>query len=89
MKQTITPSALAQMLMARVYVPFSAVAALSEADQDFIVSVYGLGITGIFLRWIGANMIAPPEPMIRQLYRLMGGSLEGIVQRFLMTADEK
>ena len=30
MKQTITPSTLAQMLMARVYVPFSAVAALSE-----------------------------------------------------------
>ena len=61
---------------------------LSEADQDFIVSVYGLGITGIFLRWIGANMIAPPEPMIRQLYRLMGGSLQGIVQRFLTTAED-
>ncbi|MFR8977239.1 MAG: TetR-like C-terminal domain-containing protein [Christensenellales bacterium] len=60
---------------------------LSEADQDFIVSVYGLGITGLFLRWIGANMMSPPEPMIRQLYRLMGGSLQGIVQRFLTTAD--
>lgn len=60
---------------------------LSEADQDFIVSVYGLGITGLFLRWIGANMMTPPEPMIRQLYRLMGGSLQGIVQRFLTTAD--
>lgn len=60
---------------------------LSEADQNFIVSVYGLGITGLFLRWIGANMMSPPEPMIRQLYRLMGGSLQGIVQRFLTTAD--
>ena len=60
---------------------------LSEADQDFIVSVYGLGITGLFLRWIGANMMSPPEPMIRQLYRLMGGSLQGIVQRFLTTAN--
>ena len=60
---------------------------LSEADQDFIVSVYGLGITGLFLRWIDANMMSPPEPMIRQLYRLMGGSLQGIVQRFLTTAD--
>lgn len=60
---------------------------LSEADQDFIVSVYGLGITGLFLRWIGANMMSPPEPMIRQLYRLMGGSLQGVVQRFLTTAD--
>lgn len=60
---------------------------LSEADQDFIVSVYGLGITGLFLRWIGANMMSPPEPMIRQLYHLMGGSLQGIVQRLLTTAD--
>lgn len=60
---------------------------LIEDDQDFIVSVYGLGITGLFLRWIGANMMTPPEPMIRQLYRLMGGSLQGIVQRFLTTAD--
>lgn len=60
---------------------------LSEADQNFIVSVYGLGITGLFLRWIGANMMSPPEPMIRQLYRLMGGSLQGIVQRFLTTAN--
>ena len=61
---------------------------LSESDQDFIVSVYGLGITGLFLRWIGTNMMTPPEPLIRQLYRLMGGSLEGIVQRFLSTADD-
>ena len=60
---------------------------LVEADQNFIVSVYGLGITGLFLRWIGANMMSPPEPMIRQLYRLMGGSLQGVVQRFLTTAD--
>lgn len=60
---------------------------LSESDQDFIVSVYGLGITGLFLRWIGTNMMTPPEPLIRQLYRLVGGSLEGIVQRFLSTAD--
>lgn len=60
---------------------------LSQADQDFIVSVYGLGITGLLLRWIGSNMIDPPEPLIRQLYRLVGGSLEGIVQRFLSTAD--
>ena len=32
-------------------------------------------------------MMSPPEPMIRQLYRLMGGSLQGVVQRFLTTAD--
>ena len=62
---------------------------LSESDQDFIVSVYGLGITGLFLRWIGTNMIDPPEPLIRQLYRLVGGSLQGIVQRFLTTADNE
>lgn len=61
---------------------------LSEADQDFIVSVYGLGITGLLLRWIGTNMMTPPEPLIRQLYRLMGGSLEGIVQRFLATSED-
>ena len=34
-------------------------------------------------------MLAPPEPLIRQLYRLADGSLEGIVQRFLATADDK
>ena len=62
---------------------------LCEADQDFIVSVYGLGIAGLLLRWIGTNMLAPPEPLIRQLYRLADGSLEGIVQRFLATADDK
>ena len=62
---------------------------LCEADQDFIVSVYGLGIAGLLLRWIGTNMLAPPEPLIRQLYRLTDGSLEGIVQRFLATADDK
>ena len=62
---------------------------LCETDQNFIVSVYGLGITGLLLRWIGTNMIDPPEPLIRQLYRLMGGSLQGIVQRFLSTADDE
>ena len=62
---------------------------LCEADQDFIVSVYGLGIAGLLLRWIGTNMLAPPEPLIRQLYRLADGRLEGIVQRFLATADDQ
>ena len=46
-------------------------------------------LAGLLLRWIGTNMLAPPEPLIRQLYRLADGSLEGIVQRFLATADDK
>ena len=74
-------------LLHRLFYAQSGFDRLCEADQDFIVSVYGLGIAGLLLRWIGTNMLAPPEPLIRQLYRLMGGSLQGIVQRFLTTAD--
>ena len=32
-------------------------------------------------------MLAPSEPLIRQLYRLASGSLDGIIQRFLATED--
>ena len=60
---------------------------LNDEDQKFIVSMYGLGITGLLLRWIATDMLAPPAPLIRQLYRLVGGSLEGIIQRFLTTED--
>ena len=76
-------------LLHRLFSAQSGFDRLCEADQDFIVSVYGLGIAGLLLRWIGTNMLAPPEPLIRQLYRLADGSLEGIVQRFLATADDK
>ena len=76
-------------LLHRLFFAQSGFDRLCEADQDFIVSVYGLGIAGLLLRWIGTNMLAPPEPLIRQLYRLADGSLEGIVQRFLATADDK
>ena len=76
-------------LLHRLFYAQSGFDRLCEADQDFIVSVYGLGIVGLLLRWIGTNMLAPPEPLIRQLYRLADGSLEGIVQRFLATADDK
>ena len=76
-------------LLHRLFYAQSGFDRLCEADQDFIVSVYGLGIAGLLLRWIGTNMLAPPEPLIRQLYRLADGSLEGIVQRFLATADDK
>lgn len=60
---------------------------LNDEDQRFIVSVYGLGVTGLLLRWISTDMLAPSEPLIRQLYRLASGSLDGIIQRFLATAD--
>ena len=76
-------------LLHRLFSAQSGFDRLCEADQDFIVSVYGLGIAGLLLRWIGTNMLAPPEPLIRQLYRLADGSLEGIVQRFLATADDQ
>ena len=76
-------------LLHRLFSAQSGFDRLCEADQDFIVSVYGLGIAGLLLRWIGTNMLAPPEPLIRQLYRLADGSLEGIVQSFLATADDK
>ena len=76
-------------LLHRLFFAQSGFDRLCEADQDFIVSVYGLGIAGLLLRWIGTNMLAPPEPLIRQLYRLADGSLEGIVQRFLAPADDK
>ena len=76
-------------LLHRLFSAQSGFDRLCEADQDFIVSVYGLGIAGLLLRWIGTNMLAPPEPLIRQLYRLADGSFEGIVQRFLATADDQ
>ena len=76
-------------LLHRLFSAQSGFDQLCEADQDFIVSVYGLGIAGLLLRWIGTSMLAPPEPLIRQLYRLADGSLEGIVQRFLATADDQ
>ena len=60
---------------------------LNDEDQRFIVSVYGLGVTGLLLRWISTDMLAPSEPLIRQLYRLASGSLDGIIQRFLATED--
>ena len=60
---------------------------LNDEDQKFIVNMYGLGITGLLLRWIATDMLTPPDPLIRQLYRLVGGSLDGIIQRFLATAD--
>ena len=60
---------------------------LNDEDQRFIVSVYGLGVTGLLLRWISTDMLAPSEPLIRQLYRLASGSLDGIIQRFLSTED--
>ena len=64
---------------------------LSEADQDFIVSVYGLGITGLFLRWIGAiimthgderglklpPMIAPYQVVVVPVAAHKEGVLEG------------
>ena len=53
-----------------------------DEDKQFIAKVYAYVLIGIMLDWIRDGMNADPQNIVRQLTRLMQGSITAALERF-------
>ena len=56
--------------------------AVRDEDKQFIAKVYAYVLIGIMLDWIRDDMRTDPQDIVRQLTRLMQGSITAALERF-------
>lgn len=54
---------------------------LDREDIEFIIEFYGLGITGLFMKWVGDEMKTNPKLIVNKLEQFFCGSLKTLIEK--------
>lgn len=54
---------------------------LAKEDIEFIIEFYALGITGLFMKWVGDEMKTEPELIVAKLEQFFCGSLKNLIEK--------